>query len=100
MGSLFGNTRRPETTNVECKQSPIFGNESKNRGSIYINQNYAHRCNADGSFDSICLHCLQTVASASIDAALAQNEMEHRCIALNLKVFEAGRAPGSRPSSI
>lgn len=62
--------------------------------------NYAHRCNVDGSFDSICLHCFQTVALASIDAALAQNEMAHRCIALDLKIFEAGSPSGSRSSSI
>jgi hypothetical protein len=91
---------RSETSNVECKPSPIFGNESRNRGIVYMTQNYAHRCNADGSFDSICLHCFQTVASASTDAVLAQNEMKHRCIALDLKIFETGRASGHGPSSI
>ena len=42
-----------------------------------MTQNYARRCNADGSFDSICLHCFQTVASATSNAALAENEMQH-----------------------
>ena len=61
--------------------------------------NYAHRCNADGSFDSICLHCLQTVASAPVDAALAENEMQHRCIALGLQSLEANRPSANRPGS-
>jgi hypothetical protein len=96
MGSLLRNTRQSGTSDVECKQDPI----SENRGVIYMTGNYAHRCNTDGSFDSICLHCFQTIASAPIDAALAEHEMQHRCIGLNLKIFEAGGASGNRPSSI
>ena len=49
MRRLLKNTR--QSWDVECKQNPIF----ENRGSIYMTGNYAHRCNADGSFDSICL---------------------------------------------
>jgi hypothetical protein len=77
MGKLLEMTRHPETSNVECKQGPIF----KNRGVIYMTQNYARRCNADGSFDSICLHRFKTVAATPIDASLAENEVQHRCIA-------------------
>jgi hypothetical protein len=97
---LLGRTRPPETSNVECKQSPIFENELKNPGGMFMTQNYAHRCNVDGSFDSICLHCFQTVASARTGAALAESETEHRCIALDLQIFQESRPWGNRPSSI
>ena len=90
MGSLLRNTRQSGTSDVECKLGPIF----ENRGSIYMTGNYAHRCNADGSFDSICLHCFQTVASAPIDTALAQNEMQHRCIALGVQGLQASFGGG------
>jgi hypothetical protein len=94
MGKLLGMTHRPETSNVECKQNPIFENELKNRGSMFMTQNYARRCKADGSFDSICLHCLQTVASAPTGAALVESELEHRCIALDRQIFEQSRPGG------
>ena len=77
MGSLLRNTLQSGTWDVECKQDSIF----ENRGSIYMTGNYAHRSNADGSFDSICLHCFKTVAATPIDASLAENEVQHRCIA-------------------
>jgi hypothetical protein len=80
MGQLSSISSRPETSNAECGKNLVFENEPRNRGVIYMSQNYAHRCNTDGSFDSICLHCFQTVASAPLDAALAENEMQHRYI--------------------
>jgi hypothetical protein len=96
MGSLLRNTRQSGTSDVECKQDPI----SENRGVIYMTGNYAHRCNTDGSFDSICLHCFQTIASAPIDAALAEHEMQHRCIGLDLQVFETTKPSDSRSNLI
>ena len=100
MGQQFSISSRPETSNAECEKSPIIENEPRNRGVIYLSRNYARRCNADGSFDSICLHCFQTVASAPIDAALTENEMQHRCVALDLQIFEATRPSISRPNLI
>ncbi len=97
MGKLIGMTRHSDRSNVECKESQVVENAPNNRGEIYVTQNYAHRRNADGSFDSICLHCFQTVASASIDAAmaeinatLAQNEMQHRSVHYISKSSKAG----------
>jgi hypothetical protein len=87
MGNLFSNARRPYKSNVECSEGPIF----ENGGSVYTTWNYAHRHNADGSFDSVCLNCLQTVASAPTDAALAPNEMQHRCIAPGPNILEGSR---------
>jgi len=100
MGQLLSIGNHPETSNAECEKSPVFENEPRNRGVIYMSQNYAHRCNTDGSFDSIRLNCFQTVASTPIDAALAEHEMQHRCIGLNLQIFEATRPSDSHPSSI
>jgi hypothetical protein len=99
MGQLLSIGNHPETSNAECEKSPVFENEPRNRGVIYMSQNYAHRCNTDGSFDSICLHCFQTVASAPIGAALVEHEMQHRCIALGLQGVEANRPSGNRPVS-
>jgi hypothetical protein len=86
--SIISSVQRHRMSN---EKRPIVENEPRNRGIIYMSRNYARRCNADGSFDSICLHCFQTVASTPIDAALAENEMQHRCLALDLEIFEATR---------
>ena len=82
MGQLSSINSRPETSNAECEKNLVLENEPRNRGVIYMSRNYARRCNGDGGFDSICLHCFETVASAPTDAALAENEMQHRCLSL------------------
>ena len=41
---------------------------------------FPHRRNTDGSFDSICLKCLLTVANARNEADLAKHEQYHVCI--------------------
>jgi hypothetical protein len=41
---------------------------------------YAHRQNADGTFDSICLRCFQTICSANSEPELAQSERQHTCM--------------------
>jgi hypothetical protein len=40
---------------------------------------FPHRQNRDGSFDSICLKCLLTVASVRMEAELAAREKNHVC---------------------
>jgi hypothetical protein len=40
---------------------------------------YAHRLNADGTFDSICLHCYLTVMQANTEQELAVAEAQHSC---------------------
>jgi len=40
---------------------------------------FAHRQNADGSFDSICLFCYLTVSSALGESGLADGEATHSC---------------------
>jgi hypothetical protein len=40
---------------------------------------FAHRQNADGSFDSICLSCYLTVSSAPSESGLTDGEANHSC---------------------
>jgi hypothetical protein len=40
---------------------------------------FPHRRNRDGSFDSICLKCLLTIANARIEADLAAHDKYHVC---------------------
>jgi hypothetical protein len=41
---------------------------------------FAHRANANGSFDSICLHCFQAVATAPTEDELVKIEVTHSCL--------------------
>jgi hypothetical protein len=40
---------------------------------------YPHRRNRDGSYDSICLKCLATVARTTTEAELAPYDNIHEC---------------------
>src|SRR3569623_1773695 len=40
---------------------------------------FPHRHNSDGSFDSICRHCVATIATAMDEAELARGEALHEC---------------------
>ena len=40
---------------------------------------FAHRCNADGSFDSICLFCFHTVGTTMTELELRPFEEQHNC---------------------
>jgi hypothetical protein len=46
---------------------------------IFVFRRFAHRRNADASFDSICLACFLTVGSAPVDVALRDLENDHHC---------------------
>ena len=46
---------------------------------ILLLHRFAHRRNADASFDSICLACFLTVGSALVDVALKDLESVHQC---------------------
>jgi hypothetical protein len=43
---------------------------------------FPHRENPDGTYDSICPHCFQTVANAESEVALTPAEEEHLCFML------------------
>jgi hypothetical protein len=40
---------------------------------------FPHRRNPNGSFDSICLKCLLTIANARTEAELEKHEKDHVC---------------------
>jgi hypothetical protein len=40
---------------------------------------YPHRHNRDGSFDSICLNCFATLATAKTEAELLEFDKSHIC---------------------
>ena len=40
---------------------------------------FAHRENLDGTFDSICTYCFQTIASAKEESKLQLAEQKHVC---------------------
>jgi hypothetical protein len=46
---------------------------------IFLFRRFAHRRNADASFDSICLACYLTVGTALVDVALQGLESDHQC---------------------
>jgi hypothetical protein len=40
---------------------------------------FAHRQNADGTFDSICLSCYLTITTAETEPELVLGESQHSC---------------------
>lgn len=52
---------------------------------------HPHRHNSDGSVDSICLTCFQTIARAGDEAALTEHERKHSCDREVLAYREADR---------
>jgi hypothetical protein len=57
---------------------------------------FPHRRNRDGSFDSICLKCLLTIANARTEADLAKYEKYHVCnpSVLSQQAFDRARENG------
>lgn len=52
--------------------------------------NFPHRFNSDGSFDSICTLCHETVARTKNEADLNQHERSHRCDPVRLYQISQG----------
>jgi hypothetical protein len=61
---------------------------------------FPHRLNRDGSFDSICKRCFQTIASGYSEAALAAAEKQHTCdvpqLLLSLRPEQTSRHTSAR----
>jgi len=57
---------------------------------------FPHRRNRDGSFDSICLKCLITIASTRIEADLVRHDRIHVCMPsiLSQRAFDRARESG------
>ncbi len=70
-----------ETTNTW-----VAGSQAPNRKLVMRNGIgfFPHRLNKDGSYDSICLKCLDTVARAETEAELVDHEITHICDATRL----------------
>jgi hypothetical protein len=49
---------------------------------------YSHRKNRDGTVDSICLSCFQTIATAKNEESLSLHELLHRCSEENIPQSE------------
>src|ERR1700730_14332731 len=54
---------------------------------------FAHRGKADGTWDSICLRCFRTIATAPNAAWLTPKETGHTCDLLDLHVLVSDRHP-------
>jgi hypothetical protein len=56
---------------------------------------FPHRINRDGSFDSICVKCLLTVASARMEEELTIHEINHVCdpLILHQRAFDRTHPP-------
>jgi hypothetical protein len=50
----------------------------------FARPHFPHRHNPDGSFDSICIECFQTVATKVEEAELVSHEAEHVCCGFGL----------------
>ena len=64
---------------------------------------FPHRLKEEGSYDSICAGCLLTLATAKIEADLAQHERNHVCDPIRLYQLdefrsEFGAQSKNRPS--
>jgi len=57
-------------------------------------QMFPHRHNSDGTYDSICNRCFETVAKVTTEADLRQFEASHVCDAAN--VYKT--IPATRPA--
>jgi hypothetical protein len=66
---------------------------------VFVFRRFAHRRNADASFDSICLTCFLTVGSAMVDGALQDSESAHRCKPWSLNNCRSAPAPYLAPHS-
>ena len=62
---------------------------------------FPHRCNRDGSFDSICMRCFQTIASCFSESALADAERQHTCdgppLLRSLRTEQTTRVTSAQP---
>jgi hypothetical protein len=59
--------------------APFIKGAREMEKQIFLFRQFAHRRNADASFDSICLGCFLTVGSALIDVVLKDFESKHHC---------------------
>ncbi|WP_109485913.1 hypothetical protein [Occallatibacter savannae] len=57
---------------------------------------FNHRMNANGSMDSICSRCYETIATSMWEAELELAESAHTCERQGLRIFEMTHKPPFR----
>lgn len=55
---------------------------------------FVHRCNRDGTIDSICRECFVTVATCKRETDLEQPEHNHICDPWTVERFKKASRPG------
>jgi hypothetical protein len=63
--------------------SVCYTTQSMNRGHITV-----HRINPNGTFDSICTLCFQTIATRERELDLVEDEKDHICVPGFLNLVE------------
>jgi hypothetical protein len=58
---------------------------------------FPHRCNCDGTIDSICDCCFATVATSAVEADLALSEAAHICEPARVEYYRQIDSPAKRP---
>ena len=61
---------------------------------------FRHRMNGNGSMDSICSRCYDTVATSMWEAELESAEEAHKCRRTGLRMFEMTHKPPFRETWI
>jgi hypothetical protein len=68
-------------------------------GMVEIGDPYTHRHNSDGTFDSICMSCFQTVGHEIRECDLAAAEAIHKCVVKLIELRPAKKSPKPERSS-
>jgi hypothetical protein len=61
---------------------------------------FRHRMNGNGSMDSICSRCYETIATSMWEAELELAEEAHKCERTGLRMFEMTHKPPFRETWI
>jgi hypothetical protein len=80
------------------RSGTIFKGAHEMEKQNFIFRRFAHRRNADASFDSICLACFLTVGSGLVDAELQDLESDHHCGAMGAGQLSQRTRPGASQS--
>jgi hypothetical protein len=60
---------------------------------VEIDDPFTHRRNPDGTFDSICMSCFQTVGHEVRESDLAAAEANHKCIVKLIELRPPKKSP-------
>ena len=66
-------------TRADLSNYAVLPGENQRGTPMIVGDQFLHRVNRDGSFDSICMRCFQTIASTHCETALMGTEHRHEC---------------------